>query len=71
MKSQQFSGGDAVHVKIKEKLDPEVYEALEQEFFKYEYTGTLTRENVYISNRRTDIPQAKYVCMDYECVEWR
>lgn len=65
-KSDSFSMGDSVHVTIFDQ-PPEVKQALESEFSKYQYGHFDGMTDYYdISNNRDDIPQTKYLSVSNE-----
>ena len=69
VRSKQFSMGDSVNVEIKEIVDPKVYKDLQERLAKYEYGHFNGMYDIYeISNDRDDIPQTKYLTIQYD---WR
>ena len=67
VKSDNFSMGDSVRVKIANIIGPQMLGQLKSEFSKYEYGRFDGMQDLYeYTNVRDDIPQTKYLFIEYD-----
>jgi len=67
VKSQNYSMGDNVNVKIKELVHPEIYKNLKAELAKYQEGHFNGMEDIYeYTNCIDDIPQTKFLFVEYD-----
>ena len=67
VKSDNFSMGDSVRVKIANIIGPQMLGQLKSEFSKYEYGRFDGMQDLYeYTNVRDDIPQTKYLVIEYD-----
>lgn len=65
-KSSIFSMGDSVDVTVIGEITPEVKDQIRKLEYKYRYGHFDGMEDMYeCSNNRSDIPQAKYVFIEF------
>jgi hypothetical protein len=67
VKSNNYSMGDSVNVKIKEVINPKVMEQIKEEFAIYQYGNFNGMEDIYeYTNCIEQIPQTKYLFIEYD-----
>ena len=67
VRSSVFAGGDSVDVEIKEIINPEDYNKLQDGLRKYQYGHFDGMIDLYeSSNLRDDIPQVKFLQVNYD-----
>ena len=65
--SKNYSMGDSVNVKIKEIIDPKVLNEIKDDLVIYQYGHFDGMQDLYEStNVIAEIPQAKYLFIDYD-----
>lgn len=66
-KSDSYSGGDSVHVRVSGWYSPEIQKKIGEEYSKYQQGHVNTYEDYYeYSNLNNDIPQTKYLFVDFD-----
>lgn len=66
-KSDSYSGGDSVHVRVSGWYSPEIQKKIGEEYSKYQKGHVNTYEDYYeYSNLKDDIPQTKYLFVDFD-----